>query len=152
RQRQEVGTVDEGLAGIQLNLQVRAPGTVRIKNNLADIKGTADLSFRGSLARPVVFGTVVADPGSRLKYADNSYRVERATLTFANPYRIEPLLDLLATTRVSQYDVRMALFGNLERLNATFTSDPPLPEVEVLSLLLSGSPSSLADQMANLQN
>ena len=42
--------------------------------------------------------------------------------------------------------------GNLERLNATFTSDPPLPEVEVLSLLLSGSPSSLADQMANLQN
>src|SRR4029078_578046 len=45
RQRQEVGITDPSLAAVQLNLQVRAPGSVRIKNNLADIKGTAELTF-----------------------------------------------------------------------------------------------------------
>src|SRR5690606_2294364 len=89
RTRREVGVADEDLAGVQLNLQVRAPGTVRIRNNLADLRATAELTVRGSLARPLVFGEVEAEPGGRLVYADNQYRVERAVLTFANPYRVE---------------------------------------------------------------
>jgi translocation-and-assembly-module (TAM) inner membrane subunit TamB-like protein len=151
KQRQEVAVADEKLGDVQLNLQVRAPGTVRIKNNLADLKGTAELTVRGSLAGPILFGRVEAEPGGRLVYAENDYRIERATLTFANPYRVEPLLDLVATTRVSSYDVRLALFGNLERLNATFSSDPPLPDLEVLSLLLSGAPGRLEDELSQLR-
>ncbi len=151
RQRQEVEVADEALGDVQLNLQVQAPGTVRIRNNLADVKGTAELTFRGSLARPILFGRVEAEPGGRLVYSDNTYRLERGTLTFANPYRIEPLLDLAATTRVASYDVRLALFGNLERLNATFSSDPPLPDLEVLSLLISGTPGRLSDELSQLQ-
>jgi translocation and assembly module TamB len=150
RQRQEVGVADEDLAGVQLNLQVRAPGTVRIRNNLADLRATAELTVRGSLARPLIFGEVETEPGGRLVYADNTYRVERGTLTFANPYRIEPLLDLEATTRVANYDVRLSLFGGLDRLNATFSSDPPLPDLEVLSLLLSGSPGRWGDEQTQL--
>jgi translocation and assembly module TamB len=145
RQRTEVGVADEDLAKVQLNLQVRAPGTVRIRNNLADLRATAELTVRGSVARPLVFGEVEAEPGGRLVYADNTYRVERGALTFANPYRIEPLLDLEATTRVASYDVRLSLFGGLDRLNATFSSDPPLPDLEVLSLLLSGAPGRFGD-------
>ncbi|HET9768542.1 MAG TPA: translocation/assembly module TamB domain-containing protein, partial [Thermoanaerobaculia bacterium] len=151
KQRQEVAVADEKLGDVQLNLQVRAPGTVRIKNNLADLKGTAELTVRGSVAGPILFGRVEAEPGGRLVYAENDYRIERATLTFANPYRVEPLLDLVATTRVSSYDVRLALFGNLERLNATFSSDPPLPDLEVLSLLLSGAPGRLEDELSQLR-
>jgi hypothetical protein len=45
---------------------------VRVKNNLADIKGTAELTFRGTLARPILFGQVEAEPGGRLVYADNT--------------------------------------------------------------------------------
>lgn len=150
RQRQEVGIADEDLAGVQLNLQVRAPGTVRIRNNLADLRASAELTVRGSVARPLVFGEIETEPGGRLVYADNTYRVERGTLTFANPYRVEPLLDLEATTRVANYDVRLTLFGGLDRLNATFSSDPPLPDLEVLSLLLSGSPGRWGDEQTRL--
>lgn len=151
KQRQEVAVADEKLGDVQLNLQVQAPGTVRIKNNLADIKGSAELTVRGNLAGPIIFGRVEAEPGGRLVYSDNDYRIERATLTFANPYRVEPLLDLVATTRVASYDVRLALFGNVERLNATFSSDPPLPDLEVLSLLLSGAPARLEDELSQLR-
>ena len=150
RQREEVGVTDEDLARVQLNLQVQAPRTLRIRNNLADLRASAELTVRGSLARPLLFGSVEAEPGGTLVYADNRYRIERATLTFANPYRVEPLVDLVATTRVANYDVQLSLVGNLERLQASFASDPPLPELEVLSLLLSGSPTRLGDEIAQL--
>jgi translocation and assembly module TamB len=150
RQRVEVGGTDEDLAQVQLNLQVQAPGTLRIRNNLADVRARAELTVRGSLARPLLFGEVEAEPGGSLVYSDNTYRIERGTLTFANPYRVEPLLDLAATSRVRNYDVQLSLVGNLERLQASFSSDPPLPELEVLSLLLSGSPTRLGDELAQL--
>jgi translocation and assembly module TamB len=150
RQREEVGSVASGAEDVQLNLQVRAPGSVRIRNNLADVRATAELTVRGSLARPLLFGEVEAEQGGRLVYADNDYRLERGALTFANPYRLEPLLDLEATTRVANYDVRLTLAGTLERLNAGFSSDPPLPELEVLSLLLSGSPGRLGEELIRL--
>jgi translocation and assembly module TamB len=150
RQREEVGVADEDLADVQLNLQVRAPGTLRIRNNLADVRASAELTVRGSLARPLLFGEVEAEPGGSLVYSDNTYRIERGTLSFANPYRVEPLLDLVATSRVANYDVRLSLVGNLERLQASFSSDPPLPELEVLSLLLSGSPTRLGEELAQL--
>jgi translocation and assembly module TamB len=150
RQREEVGSAAAGADDVQLNLQVAAPGTVRIRNNLADLRATAELTVRGSLARPLLFGEVEAEAGGRLVYADNEYRVERATLTFANRYRLEPLLDLEATTRVANYDVRLTMVGSLERLQASFASDPPLPELEVLSLLLSGSPARLGEELTQL--
>lgn len=151
RQRVEVGETDEALADVELAIVVEASDAVRVRNNLADLTGSADLTLRGTLARPLLFGEVEMDPGGELVYADNRYTVERAQLTFANPYRVEPVLDLEAVTEVAEYDVTLNLFGPLERLNASFASDPPLPDLEVLSLLLSGSPGSLEDTFGRLE-
>ncbi|MDX1632918.1 MAG: translocation/assembly module TamB domain-containing protein, partial [Thermoanaerobaculia bacterium] len=85
-----------------------------------------------------------------LVYNDNRYVVERASLVFANPYRMEPVLDLVARTEVAEYDVTLSLFGPLDRLAASFSSDPPLPDLEVLSLLVSGSPTRLSSGFPEL--
>jgi translocation and assembly module TamB len=66
--------------------------------------------------------------------------VDRGLLTFANPYRIEPVIDLAATTRVRDYEVELSLSGTPDRLNASYRSDPPLADLEVLSLVATGSP------------
>ena len=138
RQRVEAGETDEDLASTLLNLTVRGPGALRVHNNLADLRGDVDLTLRGTLANPAVFGTVVAAPGGKIVYADNDYKVERARLTFANPYQIDPVIDLVATTEVRDYDVTLQLSGTLERLDATFISDPPLADLDVLALLTTG--------------
>ena len=50
-----------------------------------------------------------------------------------------PLVDdLAASARVREYRVTMSLFGTLDNLNANFASDPPLADLEVLSLLTTG--------------
>ena len=140
RSRVDVGETDELLATTALGVSIRGPGAVRVRNNVAQLTGSADLALRGTLARPVVFGEVEFEPGGRAMYGGNTYTIDRATLTFANPARIEPLLDVVARTRVSEYSVTLNLSGSLARLNTTFASDPPLPDLDVLGLLATGAP------------
>jgi autotransporter translocation and assembly factor TamB len=147
RQRLQVAETDEVLSSTQLNLALRIPGGLRVRNNLANLRGSADLLVRGSLARPVVFGRVEAERGGTVVYAENEYKVERAILSFANPYRIEPVVDLVAKTEVSSYQVTLNLSGPLDRLRATFASDPAIPDLEVLSLLATGDPGRLAGEL-----
>lgn len=138
RQRVEAGETDEDLASTQLNLSIRGPDALRVHNNLADLKGDVALTVRGTLANPAVFGSIEAAPGGTIVYADNDYKVERALLTFSNPNQIDPVIDLVATTEVRDYDVTLQLAGTLERLDASFTSNPPLADLDVLALLTTG--------------
>jgi len=138
RRRLEEGDVEPWRSETQLNLVVELAEGLRVKNNLADLQGSAALVVRGSLARPVLFGTVELNREGRLVYQGQEYKVERGSLNFTNPYRIEPVLDLVATTDLREYDVTLTLSGTPDRLQAEFASDPPLAELEVLALLTGG--------------
>jgi hypothetical protein len=138
RERMEVVETDELLASTQLDVLVDGPGALRVRNNVADLRGDIELRVQGTLAAPVVFGTVEADPGGTLVYSDNEYEVERFLLTFNNPNRIDPIIDLVARTEVRSYDITLNLSGTLDRLDTQFTSDEGLAELEVLTLLFSG--------------
>jgi translocation and assembly module TamB len=138
RQRVEVAETDEFLAATQLNVRVTGPNALRVNNNVANLRGDLDLFVRGTLANPVLFGQVELDPGGELIYADNEYEVERGLLTFNNPYRIDPVIDLVARTEVRNYDISLTLAGTLERLNAQFSSEEGLADLEILALLATG--------------
>jgi hypothetical protein len=138
RERLEVAETDEFLANTQLSVRVIGPNALRVSNNVADLRGKVDLDLRGTLARPVVFGSVEAFPGGKLVYSDNEYEVERFLLTFTNPNRIDPVIDLVARTQVRSYDITLNLSGTLDRLNTQFTSDEGLADLEVLALLFGG--------------
>jgi hypothetical protein len=141
RQRQEVEETSEIKASTALNLRIRGEDALRIRNNVARVGGDVDFTLRGTLADPVLFGAVEIDPGGTLVYAGNEYEVERGALNFANPYRIEPVIDLVAVTDLREYDVRLGLSGSPQRLDVQVSSNPPLPEIEALSLLTGGSAS-----------
>ncbi|HEX2254044.1 MAG TPA: translocation/assembly module TamB domain-containing protein [Thermoanaerobaculia bacterium] len=139
RSRLEAGETDPGLASTQLNVAIEGEDALRVRNNVADLTGDVELTLRGSLARPVLFGQVEVDRGGEVVYVGNEYEVVRGLLTFANPYRIDPVIDLVAETEVRNYDIALNLSGTLDRLNAEFTSDPPLAELDVLALLTIGN-------------
>ena len=100
RQRLEVPQTDELLATTQLNVAVEGADALRVRNNLADLEGDIDLVVRGTLARPVVFGEIELARGGTIVFRDNEYEIERGTLTFTNPYRLDPAIDLVARTEV----------------------------------------------------
>ena len=115
---------------LRLDVRVIAPGTLRIENNEAHIASSADLTFRGTYDRPVVFGRAEITRGEFL-FEGRRYLVTRGTLDFTNPVRIEPTFDIAAETQVrvpgQTYRVTLRATGTMQRLRPVFTSDPPLP-------------------------
>ena len=128
-----------GMPPVRLDVRVLAPGTLRIENNDAHIVSSADLTFRGTYERPIVFGRAEISRGEFI-FEGRRYLVTRGTLDFTNPVRIEPTFDIAAETQVrvpgQTYRVTLSASGTMQRLRPVFMSDPPLPPVEVASLLL----------------
>lgn len=144
RRRLEVAETDDFLATTLLNVGVRGRDALRVNNDLADLRGDIDLSVRGTLARPVVFGTIEITPGGTLRYADVEYTVERGSLSFSNPFRIDPVIDLLARTKVQSFEISIDLAGTLDRLDTKFYTDSDLADLEILTLLATGSQPALS--------
>ncbi|MEX2273646.1 MAG: translocation/assembly module TamB domain-containing protein [Vicinamibacterales bacterium] len=127
---------------LQYDVRVIAPSSLQIDNNIARIVASADLTVRGTLAKPVLFGRADIERGEVL-FEGNRYLVTNGTIDFANPSAIQPFFDIEAETRVrvpgQTYRVSLRFAGTLDRITPTFTSDPPLPAVDVLSLLFGES-------------
>ena len=138
RERVQVTPTNALFAATQLNLAIRGPGALRITNNVADLHGDIDLTVAGTIAAPVVFGSVQLEPGGTLEYSDNKYQVERGILTFANPNRIDPIIDLALKAEVQSYEITLTLTGTLEKLNAKFASNADLADIDILLLLANG--------------
>jgi hypothetical protein len=136
--------VSETPAAIPLRFDVRvvAPASLRIENNVARITSSADLTLRGTYDRPLVFGRAEIDRGE-IVFEGKRYVVTRGTVDFSNPTRIEPFFDVEAETRVrvpgQTYRVTLSAVGTVARFQHALNSDPPLPTVDILSLLLSNT-------------
>ncbi len=123
---------------LQYDVRVIAPSSLQIDNNVARIVSSADLTLRGTFDKPLLFGRADIERGEVL-FEGNRYLVTRGTIDFANPAAIQPFFDIEAETRVrvpgQTYRVNLRFTGTPDRITPTFTSDPPLPAVDVLSLL-----------------
>jgi translocation and assembly module TamB len=130
--------------GARLDLRVRAPGTLRIDNNLATLTASADLALQGTSRAPLVTGRAEIDRG-RLYFQGRTYEVQRGVLDFVNPQRLDPLFDIEADTRIRSYRVTLRVSGTLERVTPTLTSDPPLSSLQILALLAGQAESEVAN-------
>jgi autotransporter translocation and assembly factor TamB len=113
---------------------LRAPGTLRIDNNLATLDARAELSVQGTPGAPVLLGRAEIERG-RVYFQGNTYVIRRGTIDFADARRIDPLFDIEGETRIRSYRVTLRVNGTLSRVYPTLSSDPPLSAVQILSLL-----------------
>ncbi len=131
---------------VRLDIHVLAPGTLRIDNNLARVRARADLRLAGTYDRPQLLGRADIASGDLL-FEGNRYVVTRGSVDFSNPLRIDPYFDIEAETRVrvpgslgggssQTYRVTIGVTGTSANVTATINSDPPLPEIDIVSLLL----------------
>lgn len=129
-------TSDAGAVGF--NIAVAVPGTFEINTELARLSAKGELRVVGTTAQPGALGRLEALPGGEAELADVRYQLDRCVVTFTNPEAIEPMLDIQARTTVADVDVTVGLIGTLDRMVPTFTSSPPLPEMDIISLISTG--------------
>lgn len=130
-------TVNSWLDRIHLQVHVVTGPSVGIAISTARVEFQADLHVRGTLANPVLLGRVSASEGEIL-FAGQTYKLAKAEVTFANPFRIQPILDVSLTTTVQQYQITLNISGPADRLDITYRSDPPLTTSDIVALLATG--------------
>lgn len=145
RQRLEVPPTGTLEAKTQLALAIRGPDALRVRNNVANLQGDVSLTIRGTVAQPVIFGEVEVAEGGTLVFSGNEYEVQRGILTFSNPNRIDPLIDLVATTEIQRFNITLTLGGTLDKPDVSFASDSNLADLEILGLIATGERPDLAD-------
>lgn len=62
-----------------------------------------------------------------------------------------PYIDVTATTDVDEYTITTTIRGNVERPSLDFKSEPPLPDYQILTVLVTGAPESGNDDDVNVQ-
>lgn len=124
---------------LRFDVRILAPSSLEIDNNVARITSSADLTLRGTYDRPLLFGRAEVDRGE-VWFEGKRYVVTRGNIDFANPTRIEPAFDIEAETRArapgQTYRITLRAQGTMQRINFDVSSDPPLPQVDILTLLL----------------
>jgi translocation and assembly module TamB len=120
-----------------LALHVEGSRNITIQNQLADVEARIDLDVKGTLSDPSMTGHVEASGGT-LIFQGNRYRVTRGNIHFADPVRIDPVVDIEAESEVRDYRVILSVSGHGDKLKLSMRSDPPLPELEIVSLIAGG--------------
>jgi len=122
---------------VRLDIRIHSSPQLNFQNAFANLAGEVDLRVRGTLATPSLLGRVSITEGDAM-IAGTRYDLQRGDVTFTNPVRIEPIIDLSANARVQDYDITLSLHGTPDKLSANYRSDPPMPEADVVALLALG--------------
>jgi translocation and assembly module TamB len=79
------------------------------------------------------------------------FKLESGTLSFYGQEEINPSLDLTVTSNIEDYRVIIKLTGTLEKPELRLTSDPDLPEGDIMAMIVFGKPlDSLNEGQGNM--
>jgi outer membrane protein assembly complex protein YaeT len=129
---------DLALARIRYDIAIDTVSPIYLNNNLAQVLLDTDIRLVGTYYRPALTGRVVMEEGGELYLRERTYLIERGVITFVDETTIDPSFDIVAQTEVAGYTISLQILGETEDLETTLTSDPPLPEPDIIAVLLTG--------------
>jgi translocation and assembly module TamB len=165
---------DAVILGPDLTIKARAP--LHIHNNLVDVQlgiESSGLQLSGSNQRVGLRGGLYALPGGHLRVFANEFEIQRASVRFDDPTRINPHVDALAVTEYRRYTstqvaaspaagaatagiggrsgglwrIGVHATGDAEDLRLEMTSDPALSQEDIFLLLTIGLTRAELDQV-----
>jgi translocation and assembly module TamB len=153
------GPPNDFLRNMQLDVRVETSPDAELQTTLTrDIQPEADLRLRGSPERPALLGRVSVNQGE-IQFFGNRYTITNGDISFFNPVKVEPVLNLDLETRVRGITVTINFSGPIGKLNVSYRSDPPLQSTEIIALLTVGrapgtavTPTSITQNQGFLQS
>jgi autotransporter translocation and assembly factor TamB len=134
----------------KFNIAIRTDDPFLVQSNLARGRVTINLHAGGTGAAPSLTGAVIVDrlvaslPFSRMEINDGRIDfVQGANI-------LNPSLNIIGRSTVSDYDVRARIFGNVSNPTVLLDSSPPLAQGDILVLLATGSTTSAFAQDPSL--
>jgi len=130
-------TTSPFLQNLEFDIQAESSPDSRMEWTGARLQTDASLRLRGTWEHPILLGHIHLLSGA-MNFRGNQYTVARGDINFANPFRLDPVLNVEATTTIRQYEVTLDFTGPASRLTLAYRSDPPLPSSDIIELLALG--------------
>ena len=141
RQRRDAAAVrleDASSGAVRLDVHVATVEDVVVDNNYLDAELGGNLRIGGSPGAPTVTGRVAMREGGRIRFGNRVYEIDVGAVDLVDPDGIAPDVTLSARTRAGSYEITLEASGGRDELTTTLRSEPPLPESDIVSLLLTG--------------
>ena len=125
----------------KLNLTARTDDPFLIRGNVATGNLTGSVQVGGTLAKPAPQGTITIN-NVKAKLPLSTLEIAKGEINFTPKNGIDPTLNILGKSTVGNHDVSLFVYGPASAPKTSFTSFPPLPEKDVLSLIATGTTTS----------
>lgn len=122
---------------LKLNVAIQSSSELNLASSAVNIQGKANLRLVGTGTDPVIIGRTELS-GGEIFLMNNRYQIQRGIIQFTNPNHTEPVLNVLLTTTINQYNLSMNFIGPLDKLKTNYVSDPPLPTADIINLIARG--------------
>ena len=123
---------------LHLLVRVRLDENLAVRTRTADLRAGGALTVQGTTGAPVVFGAIESRDG-RIVFRGHDFTVTSASVRFADPRAVDPFLDVIATSRIREYEVTVQLSGRLSDLSVRMSSVPRLPPDDLVALVSLGA-------------
>lgn len=132
-----VSPVAAFLERIGMNVALEVPGRALVRARNLDSQWSGALTIRGSAARPEFSGAFSSTEG-HLFFLEHRFVLTHGAIAFDGKYPPSPSLDLTLETNAKDLAARLGIQGPIMAPEVTLTSEPPLPQDEILSRLVFG--------------
>lgn len=122
-------------------LRVEGRNALIVRNNLGNIVASVSLLLTGPVKEPLIEGRITATSGT-LNFRNNPYELTRGLVYFPPRRGADPVLNIEGESVIRGYRVRAQLEGPLSNPQTNVSSEPALPQADVVSLILTGTLSS----------
>src|SRR5690606_12088589 len=119
---------------------VKTRDPLLIRGNLAKGVVVANILFGGTLGNIQPQGNAtIGEVTARLPFS--TLKVDNGAVVFTPAGGLTPELNIRGTSTVGRYDLSLYFYGPVSSPKTALTSDPPLPENEIMTLLATGTTS-----------
>jgi translocation and assembly module TamB len=126
------------LGGMRFDVRIQTAPDVQFRTTLTqNLQMDANLTLRGTPDHPGMLGRVTVTQGE-VVFFGAKYSIDQGTITFYDPNRINPILNVDLETTVQGIDVSISVTGPMDRMKLSYRSDPPMQFSDLISLLASG--------------
>lgn len=148
-----VGYLEGNVSFINTDIALNSFSPIQIKNGMIDLGLGGSLKIFGSIFSPKFNGELlIENPENKFLFKGHEFVLSEGLVRFIDGARKEsPELRFSGVARINDYDVYINLNGPADNMNVEMTSNPPLSQEDILSLLTLGVTSDVSRNLGDRQ-
>lgn len=142
------------LQPLSVNILVSAPNNLWVRHANAVNEWGGEMRLEKKVSQELSLAGSIACKRGWIALKGHRFNIDRSKLAFAGAYNDPPLLDISSSVRISNYKVICLIQGPSDQPQISLSSEPPLEQADIVSLLLFGrtTKSLNADQESSVEH